>query len=339
MTATTTTLKKQKRTKEPASYYVYYNQWDGSIVSVSSTALNYDNPARKHIITTSDIAYKILTNQRSRRAFIVEYNSDNELVIAARSNVVVLRGKTADIINVPHRAADSRNTEWDVRFKVYKQSDILSVEVNPHSLQQLRNFHFSKKIVLDNDDDIMLFFTAKNRPDYLLKISTIDLDALIQDGSIQYDIADISKYVENDDLTVYTAQIFKTYYLEFCDEPYVDLPQHVAFNTRRLNKITKAVKSECTSHITVSQNGTSLVFNVNVSAREFADIGVNEKYIHFHLVGETPHDYIATVSIDHAQLHKNGCITIHNFEHQLSTVNLLHKHPNLLVSYKKQKLL
>lgn len=315
-----------KEPSQPTEYYVYYNQWDGNIISVG-TGIN-ENLEDPYILTDDEDAKKILMGSANERQFIVVFDGERRL-LTKKSNVLRLRGseKKFHEITVPK---PGQFNYWDIRVHVYQGNNKLQIEVNSDSIRRLSSMTFNKQIAVDKTTDLSLYLCKKHFPDFFIEKIEIDPYELLTEGQITIDISHIRKYISLKDLGVFTRRVFRNY----------ELHEHVGKLSIVQSTLVKnrnfvhnfVLKDLPTAHVFIEQQtGGLITFRTTLSSEELSDLGLYEDTLYFQVVGSSPDEYYHRIpcNIRELKVKKKTSIRV---EGDTYGFNLMHKKNRVVFS-------
>lgn len=306
-------------------YYVYYNEWDGSIHSITSTMLE---DSELPFIETSDfVAKNIMMGFENEKKYLVTFNTDtHELELKEKDNVLRLRSSETTLIQVPQ----DNNPSWDIKIRVYLGNSKLQVEINSDSIRRLSNMTFNKSITVSEQSDLTLYITEFNNPDYFIQKIDIDPIELLTEGNVVIDISHIRKYISLKNIGVLTRRCFKNYTLEFISESLSLVQSSLIKNKSYIHR--SVYKDLPGAHITLEQqSGGIITYRTKLSSNELNDLGLHEDTMYLNIVGDTPDEYFQRIPLNVREL-KNRKRTSIRVEGDLYNFNILHKKHRLVFS-------
>ena len=185
-----------QKPKKLVDYYVYFEQWAGEIVNISSQPI--ENINHPYIITNDPITTKIMHG----KADLFDYVVEGQQVISREDRQILRMGKS----NI-YEIEEGQNKEWDISLRMFKNG-MLQIEYN---VQRIRHF--------DTDIDIIFFITKKDDINFFVAHISTKLVDLIQEP-LYFDLKHIRQYIDIFDVSFITYRQFEYYNLEFIDEPH-----------------------------------------------------------------------------------------------------------------------
>lgn len=311
---------------ERKTYFVYYNEWDGAIVTVAHHEL--PNLAYPYIITSDETAKAILRGDVNESNFIVTFGADNTLTLAVRDNVVRLRGSESKLHSISNKFVPN----WDIKIKVYSGNNKLVVEINSESIRKLSDMTFNKKIEVNNSTDMSLYIVQNNNPDFLLYKLVIDPVELLTSGNVVYDISELKKYISFKDIGFLTRRIFKNYFFEVSTDS-LDVIQHSLIKNRSF--VQRNVKHDLEkSHILIEQRGNTATFKTSLSKNDLEELGLYEEHMWLYVTGKTTDEFYGRIQLNLRDL-KTKKYTEITISDSLYDCNILHKKHKVLFSIRK----
>lgn len=304
-------------------FFVYYDEWTGDIISVTRTELEiHEHP---FIVTTNELAKKIIQGTANEKLYQVAFNEKDEPDIMLRDNVIRLRSSEKKL----HHLVKKKMSDWNIRVKLYTGNNKLQLEINPLSVRRLSSMTFNKNISINPENDLTLYVIKHNQPDHFLEKINVDVVELLTTGNIVYDVAPLRKYASLQDIGILTRRCFKNYYLEILPESLSIIQQTLVKN--RTFIFNKVVKNSPKSHILIEQRGNHIIFSTELSSTELDDLGLSEDTVWFNLVGKTPDEYYGRLPVNIRDL-KHKKLTTLSVDDDISQYNILHKKQNVLFS-------
>lgn len=205
-------MKSIKREKKTPNYHVYYNERDGSIVSISSKYK--DNIDYPYITTTDTIVRDLLSGNLDITKFIVAELVDGTKLVK-REDLIHIQKAENYLSKVP-KVKDTVGS--DINIIVYQNPYLLEINVGKEAMYKLTGHRF-RKVAIEkkaeiNRDNINLYIVKHNNPLYLVDTISIDLIDLVNNGYILYDISHLRNKIGLADISILTKRIFKTYGLK-----------------------------------------------------------------------------------------------------------------------------
>jgi hypothetical protein len=314
-----------ERPQNKREFYLYYNEWTGEILSVGCQ----ERPEERapFLVTEAAEAGKMLEGVLDERQYLVTENEEHELALLPKSETIRLRARQDSL----YQFSKTGLTEWDIRARVYKLNNKMSLEVNQASVSRLGNFKIRREIRVEGEDDIPLYLVKRNSPDWLLAKIDVDIAQLLQDHAIVYDIEHIADKIDLDDLSILTKRLFKNYQLETVDDNYV-------FSTSgnagvQNDQIIRAQDQEY-GHIQIEQDGNQIIFTSQVETDQFDSIGLFQRSFRYYVVGSQPDQFIDTIDVDLTQL-RMGRPERFQVEYNIDDVEFVYRNPRLVTIKRK----
>ena len=321
---TSPAVTKKRRDSVPTKYVVHYNSWDGEVQSVGSS--KNEHSRHPYVYTESADAGKIIDGTLNPNQFIVSFPSSDttELVFMPKDNVLRLRSSELSLFQLPKK--QQRN--WDLRVHIYKQNNMMEVQINPESIQKLTSFTYRKQLEISKDSDLTLYVVQHNNPDHLIDVIELDPIELLTNGSLFFDIAHITKYTSYEDIGFITRRCFKNYYVEMFDSPMIVAQK--SLTKFKYNVILKA-EQNVLGHIEIVSTNKGLKAVAKVANNEFHNIGLFEEWLPLHVVGSTPDEYYGTLGVNLQQLQRDGNYVIET-DIDIRGREIIHNKPKLVLT-------
>lgn len=308
----------------PTNYYVSYDTWDGRIKSISTSQPNDVD----YIVTTDTNAGKILSGKVGANKFMVSFNDEGELAFLKKDNVLRLRSSETSLHQIPK----SKMSSWDIRLRLYKTNHKLQIEINKESIKKLTSFTYKKHLQISEDSDLTIYIIKHNNLDYLITSIEIDPIELLENGSIVFDIEDVTKYTTYDNIGFITRRCFKNYYAEILDSKLINEQKQLRkYKKNYISKIQKNVPG----HLEISTDGKHAVFESQISPNELGGIGLYDELLYIHVVGNTTDEYYQTLVVDMKKIYKHGKYLMKT-DLDIRNYNLIHNKPNAMITLRTQ---
>lgn len=315
-----------KSTSKEKTYYVYYNEWDGSIVTIARHELSdIDSP---FITSVDPVCGLILRGELDDHKYCITFDDNDSLTVAERSNTLRLRNSENKLFTLNRKF----QPDWDIRVKVYTGNNKLMVEINSESIRKLSNLTFNKNIVASSNTDLSLYVTKYKNPDFLLDRIVIDPVELLTTGNVVYDISDLKKYVSFRDIGFLTRRIFKNYYYEVLPDSLNIIQQSLIKNKSFVHR--NAIHDLNVAHVYIDEIDNQAVFSTELSRVELEDLGLYEDSLWLYVVGDTPDQLFGRIQLNLKEL-KTKKSTAIALSDSLYSCNILHKKHRVIFSLRK----
>lgn len=306
----TITLKSRQHSLN--EFVVYYNKVTGEIISVGKTLRDIEDP---YILTLDKIADSILQGTAYEYNYLVNENAKGDNVIMTKVDASQLQKRNDRLFTVSRK----KLVDWDMRVQFYTKNLKLVIEANSTILDRISLLQ-----------TLEFYMTKRNMPDYLISSFDIDLKELVKTNIVIFDMQDITKYVNVDDIDILVRQVFRNYYFEIFYESFGGLAYDLVFN-----KCLQLAKSNVeNSHVELNQIGNQLVISSSMSVKQFIGIGNPSKILDFYVVGSTPDEFIRHIEIDMSKLQK-GKVSQVDIDFDIDNVNIMYQNSKLKVRKSK----
>lgn len=316
------TIKKRSDTTE--KFYVYYNEWTGEIMSVGrslDSSITY--PC---IHTENKFARQILVDNANRHNYIVDLTS-SDLDLIKKDNLVRLKEKENYLCVIP----ESKSTVWDIKITFYTANNIMTVELNDHSVRRLTNLHIKSELKLAEKRNLNLFVIKKNQPDWLIKTFQIDVEELLENKIVECDVTDLIKYTSLPTIGLLTQRNFENYQYSISTTKYVKNQNQFGSIHGRIQKAAKDFED---SHLIFEQYGSVVEVKSNIAADQFAQYGLFSNIQNFYIVKDSPDQLLQTVPINITTLRSNKTVYFQT-KFDIDSINIIHRNERLLISKRK----
>ena len=309
-------------------YYVFYNEWDGEITSVTRR-LPDDHYDTAYIHSTDEVARKLLRGEVNERDYIVSFVDEETLSIIKRDDKLRLRSSEKTL----HQLTTTPFTTWDIRVKIFLKNNKLLLEINPNSISKLTRLTFKKELMISQETDLDLYLTKYNDPSFFLEKLTVDPAELLDAGNILYDISHINQFININDIGILTRRCFKNYHVEVIDDSLNIVQNSLVKNKSFIHE--RAFHNFPFPHISIEQQDSTLLVKLMVSVTELEDHGVFEKKLKLYVVGDQPDEYYGEMHLDIEKLKQEKQLVL-PIDADLTDINLLYNKRRLIISIKDQ---
>ena len=200
-------IKKAKIDKDKY-FYVYFDEWDGEILEISSKQLE----KKTHYLKTKDnIAEKMLIGSEDPSKYTVADTADGHVIIK-KSDHVALKKAEEQLSLVP---VIKGQTQQDINVIFYINDWKLEVNMNQDVVYRLTGRRYNKnlktKVFDENYDKIQIYLIMKNNPTLFIECLEVDPIELMNEGYKIFDISHLRTTCSASELQVLTKRIFKSY--------------------------------------------------------------------------------------------------------------------------------
>tara|TARA_R110001606_G_scaffold164497_2_gene308847 strand:+ start:3032 stop:4018 length:987 start_codon:yes stop_codon:yes gene_type:complete len=194
--------------KAPVVFYVYYEEWDGSVLSVANKASPSKHP---YITTNSADAKKILLGELDARRFVVHDTVDG-LTLMPKSKKLTIKAAEDQLSKIS--TIGDRATDVNVIF--YTNDWKMEVNFNQDTVYRMTGSrHIKKQSSSDEYSKIVLYLIMNNNPNLLVSTFEIDPIDLINNGYKIFDMSHLRTICSLSDVQLLTRRIFKSYSIKF----------------------------------------------------------------------------------------------------------------------------
>lgn len=310
-----TNLKLRKKEKARNEFYVYYDEWDGSIKSISSKLK--ETIKYPHIVTSDPIAAELLLGHADIKKYIVTDLVDGTCLVK-KEDLIHIRKAEDKLSKVP---LVKDTVESDINIIIYHNPGLIEINVSKETVYKLTGRRFNKNIFKganSSRSDIELYLIKNNNPLILIETIKIDPIDLINNGYIIYDISHLKLKLGLADIGVLTKRIFKKYGLKVKNK-YLSADYHKRKSIKRTFFNSKKNKNE-SDLFTIYKKNKNWVFKRNID--NLFDLKIYND-IKFYVVDKTPNHLIDSFIILKNDIETLEEYTIPNIDYDLSKYTLM----------------
>ena len=205
-------LKSAIKEKPIPKFYVYYDDWSGEILDITSRPL-----------LQSKYPY-ILTEDNTAKSIMLGHVNPNKYIVADLTNGMTLIPKN-DAIRIK-KAEDTlslvpiigQTVSLDVNLIFYVTDYLLEVNLSQDLIFKMTGSRFKKKFNAENNVNrsmIEFYLIAENNPAYLMETIEIDPVVLFNNGYILIDLSHLKTKIGMREIQVLTKRIFRDYGIKF----------------------------------------------------------------------------------------------------------------------------
>lgn len=319
------TLFVTKKLQRNLTYFVYFNDWTGEILSIGTQ--KRDDTAACFIETQSDIAAQIIRGEATDFEYLVDITDFANSSIIHKNEVLRIRQQEDQLFLIPK----FHMNQWTIRIKLYTENKKILFEVNEEFLRNLVSFNVSNQIKVDKPTLLEFYLTLKDNPDYLIETYQLDLGELIEHKSCVIDVPELTRHANLSSFNFLTRRYFQNYYFEIINDSYIE-NKPAERNTKRLK--WNWVSNDEIERIEFVQENNSLVITSLISPQQIDNAGIKENYMDFYVVGKTPDHYLQTIRVDMSKLRMGQQLKL-IMNHDIDNVNIMYKNEKLHISKRK----
>ena len=320
----TITVRQRKRSKP--EFYIYYNDWTGEIISVSTSSLS--NSFAPCIVTEDPNAQKIIAGEINEQNFVISSDRYGEQKLMRKNEFLQLRKQEDDLFLLPEK----KNADWNIRARLFLKNNRLVFEANKTMLSRLVAYSIGKEIKLNVRATFDFYLIKRDRPDALVDVYSIDAESLINYGYVVIDIKHVLMHSAISDLQLLTRRYFENYYFEIVNDAYVEPEEASDQNEKALS--WRTAKTDGDAHLSFVQRGKYITVTSKVKAEQLDDLGLHNLTMNFYVVGETPDQYHGTFDVDISRV-RMGQEEKFEVDFDIDEVNLMYRNPYLKVDKRK----
>ena len=195
------------------SFYVYFDEWHGNIISVANKKLDKLN--YPYLRTTDGVCRDLMTGKKSVKKYVVAESYETQSYkIVLRENFLRLK-KAEEYLSKIKEV--SLSTEPDISLVCYLSDYKLETSISEELFYKITGLKGNSEIYIENEnqfEDLKFYITKKNNPNVLYVSIRVNPKDLVQQGNIVHDISNLKTKVEIKNIDIYTKRVFKTYGLK-----------------------------------------------------------------------------------------------------------------------------
>jgi hypothetical protein len=307
-------LKLEKREKSSSEYYVYYDDHDGSIKSISSKFK--ENISYPHIVTSDPDAKQLLLGNLNIKKYVVAELVEGP-VFVKKENLIHIQRAEEQLSKIPQvkDVVDS-----DINIILYHNPGLVEINISNNTMYKLTGNRYNKnndKKIIGKKNIVEFYLIKHNNPLYLLETIKIDLIDLVNDGYILYDISHLKNKVGLADIGVLTKRIFKTYGLKV-KNTYLSTDYHKRKSLKRYFYSKK--RNEETNIFTVYKKDNAWFFKSNFEKSD--DLKIYND-IKFYVFDKTPNHLIDSFVVPKSEIGNFKIVPLNDLKHNLTKYNLM----------------
>tara|TARA_B100000965_G_scaffold243736_1_gene204542 strand:- start:22991 stop:23944 length:954 start_codon:yes stop_codon:yes gene_type:complete len=197
-------------------FYIYYNK----VGIIQGIYKELQNSKFDYVVTKNQDAGKIISGHLNKNLFCVNYNTDNDTVEFMHKKHAGNLSPLEDILfQIP---LDHNSITSDVTIDLYPNNNILSMDISQQTKKRLTwgiNVYDLKN---PQGSELNVYITKKDNPDHLIMQIVIDpMDLLTHERVIVEMPGELTRYVDYNDISIWTRRMFNTYSYRLIDN-YID---------------------------------------------------------------------------------------------------------------------
>ena len=274
--------------KKQKDFYVYYDEYNGSISGITTRQEQSNNP-NPYIIDTTGLAEQIIRGDISIAKCSVGYENyeANELSVLKKTNLISFVKRDAELYIVPY-SQESKG----ITFIYYKNSGLLEIEFNAIVLGNYNNILWRNQFRLAFDEQFVIYLVNKSDPDILEARYIFPLANIFEEGSIL--VPNFTKF-DPSKMDLCIKRHFRDYSLIVRDK-FVETDYH-RNKLGRLNMVKEFIEGE-PSHIDLIQEDDASI-TVDSHLLNTTQVGQYEKKLKFYICNEEdPDEYEGALTFD-----------------------------------------
>jgi len=195
------------------SFYVYFDEWHGNIISVANKKLDKLN--YPYLRTTDDVCRDLMTGKKSVKKYVVAESYETQSYkIVLRENFLRLK-KAEEYLSKIKEV--SLSTEPDISLVCYLSDYKLETSISEELFYKITGLKGNSEIYIENEnqfEDLKFYITKKNNPHELYQAISINPADLIKNKNIVYDLSHLRTRAKLANVDIYTKRVFKNYGLK-----------------------------------------------------------------------------------------------------------------------------
>lgn len=275
-------------------YYVYYDEWTGSITNIGNR--EHKHIKDPYIITEKSIVGDLMKENINTKKYIVA-EIEGSLDLIEKDKFIRLKKQENILTVIPVSRTD---VLYDVNIIFYKSNWLLEINLNQDLIYKLTGKRYNNRYTENdnlNKSKIILYVTEKNNPHILYETIEIDPIDLFNNGYILVKLEHLRTKTTPLDISFFTRRIFKTYGLKY-EKNYNTLDYHSRRRHRRkYTRIKDNSVEETTFSVIPSKEGWIIKSNFDNPKNQnlFRDIKII-------LFGETPFEFLDKIIIPYESI-------------------------------------
>ena len=318
-----TVIRQQRQKSFDKPCYIYYNDWTGEILSVGHS-VRTDCPA-PHFLCDHPDTIDIIAGIKSDKSYIINVPINNQPQLVKKTNYLQVAQRENKLYLLPETPLQ----QWDVRAIIYKANSMLVIEINTAMVSRLVAEHMRREITANADVVFTFYIIRKNMPDCLIQTIDINVNSLIKYGRVAVDITELNAFAGLTDIAIMTCRHYEHYYLELCDDKYVD--NSVGTDSTVNHKKWQVVETDIEAHVEFNQTGEYVEITSIVDTDQLAATKLHQRMVKFYIVGDTPDRYHAELSVDINRL-RMGKPTKFKIDFDIMDMNIIYQNHLLKVN-------
>jgi len=197
----------------PHSFYVYFDEWHGNIISIASKKQN--NIEYPYLLTTDPTVKDLMTGTKSLKKYVVaeDYQTQSYKIVL-RDNYLRLKKAEEYLSKVSELSLSS---DQDINIVAYLSDYKIQVYISEELFYKITGLKGNSAVHIENThgfDDLKFYITRKNNPNILYQTISINPVDLVTNKAQLFDLSRLRTKVQLRDIDIYTKRVFKTYGLK-----------------------------------------------------------------------------------------------------------------------------
>lgn len=195
---------------QKTTWWVRFNEKTGKIIEINVSEITTANDFEQIFQTENTMVDDIMKRKISiKKCSVFWDDSVKNWEIAEKTNTLVLDYTEKNkIVSIPQ--IDSTQVV-DMAVAIYKDVGILRLTPDLKSLKKSMNLADINEIKKHDGVLLNIYITHKNNPDRLIDTLSINPLDIFKNPYLDIDISPVTRYIDYDNIGLYTRPIFKTY--------------------------------------------------------------------------------------------------------------------------------
>jgi hypothetical protein len=206
------TLKLAIKEKPVPKFYVYYDEWTGEILDITSRPLS--NSKHPHIVTEDGTAKSLMLGHVNPNKYIIA-DLTSGMTLIPKNDAIRIK-KAEDVLSLIPEIGQTVSV--DVNLIFYINDYLLEINLSQDLIFKMTGNRFRKKFNTENNvnqSKFEFYLIAENNPLYLMEIIEVDPIVLFNNGYIMVDLSHLKTKIGMRELQVLTKRIFRDYGIKF----------------------------------------------------------------------------------------------------------------------------
>ena len=227
-----------------SQWWIKFHKDTGKILKLSSKTIESTNKIHIVAITQNELCLDIIKGIVPVKQYGMLWDIESEAWnIDKKSDLLVIRHNS----NFLHQIKKTDPTIADVAIRIYKNQNIVELNVNLHNIKRSMNLASINDVANKDGAWLNLYFTKRNDPDALIRSVEVDPAMLFKRKTVRFKL---ELDCDWDDISIFTRPIFSEYSIEKID----NFVSNVSVDNRS-KVLQQSKKCNDDSHIYISNTG------------------------------------------------------------------------------------